>query len=66
MRQVGGGRSISSELIMYDGGKSSVLLLPLVARCLDTIYVCIWRMFVFMYVVVTGGLWQSLLCCEYC
>ena len=25
----------------------SILLLPLVARCLETIDVCIWRMFVF-------------------
>ena len=30
----------------------SILLLPLVARCLETIYVCIWHMFVFMSVVV--------------
>ena len=29
----------------------------LVARCLETIYVCIWRMFVFMSVVVIG--WGS-------
>ena len=28
------------------------MLLPLVARCLETIDVCIWRMFVFMSVVV--------------
>ena len=35
----------------------SILLLPLVARCLETIYVCIWRMFVFMSVVVT--VWGS-------
>ena len=33
----------------------SILLLPLVARCLGTIDVCIWRMFVFMSVVVGGG-----------
>ena len=41
----------------------SILLLPLVARCLGTIDVCIWRMFVFMSVVVTvwgGGLWECL------
>ena len=31
----------------------SILLLLLVARCLETIDVCIWRMFVFMSVVVT-------------
>ena len=31
----------------------SILLLPLVARCLETIGVCVWHMFVFMSVVVT-------------
>ena len=41
-------RSISSELLMCGGGVHSILLLPLVARCLETIDVCIWRMFVFM------------------
>ena len=35
----------------------SILLLPLVAKCLETIDVCIWRMFVFMSVVVT--VWGS-------
>ena len=35
----------------------SILLLPLVARCLETIDVCTWRMFVFMSVVVT--VWGS-------
>ena len=40
----------------------SILLLPLVARCLKTIDVCIWRMFVFMSVVATvRGLWD--VCC---
>ena len=34
-----------------------ILLLPLVARCLETIDVCIWRMFVFMSVVLT--VWGS-------
>ena len=34
------------------GGVRSMLLLPLVVRCLETIDVCIWRMFVFMSVVV--------------
>ena len=43
--------SISSEVPMCGGGVRSILLLPLVARCLYTIYVCIWRMFVFMSVV---------------
>ena len=33
---------------MCGGGASSILLLPLVARYLETIDVCIWRMFVFM------------------
>ena len=40
--------SISSELLVCGGGVRSILLLPLVARCLETIDVCIWRMFVFM------------------
>ena len=44
--------SISSELLMCCGGVHSILLLPLVARCLETIDVCIWRIFVFMSVVV--------------
>ena len=35
------------------GGVRSILLLPLVVRCLETIDVCIWRMFVFMSCVVT-------------
>ena len=35
----------------------SILLLPLVARCLETIDVCIWHTFVFMSVVVT--VWGS-------
>ena len=50
-------RSISSELIMCGGGLRSIMLLPLVARCLETIDVCIWRMFVFMSVV--GIVWGS-------
>ena len=37
---------ISSDLRMCGGGVRSILLLPLVARCLETIDVCIWRMFV--------------------
>ena len=45
--------SISSERLMYRGGVRSILLLPLVASCLDTVDVCIWRMFVFTFVVVT-------------
>ena len=35
--------SISSELLMCGGGACSILLLSLVARCLETIDVCIWR-----------------------
>ena len=49
--------SLSSELLMCGGGVRSILLLPLVARCLETIDVCIWRMFVFVSVVVT--VWGS-------
>ena len=30
----------------------SILLFPLVARCIETIDICIWRMFVFMSVVM--------------
>ena len=33
--------SLSSELLMCGGGVHSILLLPLVARCLETIDVCI-------------------------
>ena len=38
---------------MCGGCVCSILLLPLVARSLETPNVCIWRMFVFMSVVVT-------------
>ena len=48
---------VSSELLGCGGGVRSILLLPLVARCLETIDVCIWRRFVFMSVVVT--VWGS-------
>ena len=41
--------STSSELLMCDEGVRSILLMRLVARCLETIDVCIWRTFVFMY-----------------
>ena len=40
--------SLSSELLMCGGG---------VARCIETIDVCIWRMFVFVSVIVT--VWGS-------
>ena len=42
---------------MCGGGVRSNLLLPPVARCLETIDICIWRMFVFMSVAVT--VWGS-------
>ena len=38
---------------MGGGGVRSIVLLSLVAGCLETIDVCIWRMFVLMSVVVT-------------
>ena len=41
------------------GGVRSILLFPLVARCIETIDVCIWRMFIFMSVVVT--VWGSVI-----
>ena len=50
---------LASTLCKYDLMKGnlfvlhSILLLPLVTRCIETIDVCIWRMFVFMSVVVT-------------
>ena len=49
--------SLYSELLMCGGGVRSIVLFPLVARCQETIDVCIWRMFVFMSVVVT--VWGS-------
>ena len=56
MRRVRRG-SLSSELLMCIGGVRCIVLLPRVARCIETIYVCIWRMFVFMSVVVS--VWGS-------
>ena len=44
---------MSSMLPMCEGGVRSMLSFLLVARCIETIVVCIWCMFVFMYVVVT-------------
>ena len=46
-----------SELPMCDGGVRSILLLPLVARCLEKKDVYVWPMFVFMSVVV--AVWKS-------
>ena len=52
---------------MCVGGVRGILLLPLVARCIETKEVCIWRIFVFMSVVVTvWGLWECLLCIGRC
>ena len=45
MRRVRRG-SLSSELLVCGGGVRSILILSLVDRCLETIDVCIWRMFV--------------------
>ena len=45
--------SISSEQLMCGGGVRSILLLPLVATCLETMEVRIWRIFTCMSVVVT-------------
>ena len=36
--------SISSELLMCGGGVRNIVLLSLVAGCIETIDVCIWRM----------------------
>ena len=38
--------SIYSELLMCGRGVRNILLLPLVARYLETIDACIWRKFV--------------------
>ena len=45
--------NISSKLIMCGGSVHSILLFIFVARCLETIDICIWGIFVFMSVVVT-------------
>ena len=61
MRRVRRG-SIYSELLVCGGGVRSILLLPLVARCIETIDVCIWRMFVIMSVVVTVWVCGNVCC----
>ena len=38
---------------MCGGGVCSILLLPIVARCIETIDVCMCRVFFCMYVIVT-------------
>ena len=52
--------SISSELLMCGRSMRSIFLFPLVDRCIETIYSCIWHMFVFMSVVVTV---RGYVCC---
>ena len=49
--------NISSKLLMCGGDVHSILLLPHVAGYLETIDVCIWRMFAFMSIVVI--VWES-------
>ena len=52
---------------MCDEGMRIILLLSRVARCLETIDICIWRMFVFISVVVAEwDLWECLLCNDRC
>ena len=46
-----------ATVLMCGGGVHSIVVLPLVARCLETIDVCIWIKFVFVFVVVT--VWGS-------
>ena len=59
--------SISSELLMCGGGVRSILLLSLVARCIETRGVCLWHMFVFMSALVTVlGYVECLLCSGRC
>ena len=49
---------------MCGGGvRSILLLLDLVARCLETLKVCIWRMFVFMSVVLIVWGPVRMFCC---
>ena len=49
--------SVYSGLLMCGEGVRSILLLFLVARCIETIDMCIWRMFDCMSIVVT--MWES-------
>ena len=51
--------SIASELLMSGGGVHSILLLPLVARCLETIDV-------YIYVVTVSRSVASLVCSGHC
>ena len=55
--------SITSELLKCDGAVHNIVLVPLMTRCLETLYACLWRIFVYMSVVVTVlGYVGSLLC----
>ena len=54
--------SISSELLMWGGSVRSVLLLLFVARCLETIDVCIWRMFVICLLLGLYGVCGNVCC----
>ena len=40
--------SIPSVLLMGGSSVHSILLLPLLARYIETIYVCIWRILVYV------------------
>ena len=51
--------SLSSVLLVCGGVVRSILLLPLVARCLETIGVCIWRTFIYIILLYYG-------CCSDC
>ena len=56
--------SISSELLMCGGGVRSILLLPIVTRCLETIDVCMYMVHVCCYVCYSdcvGGMLE--VCC---
>ena len=57
MRRVWWGKALFRAACVWWGVCAVFLLLSFVARCLETIDVCIWRMFVFMSVVVT--VWGS-------
>ena len=52
--------SLSSELLMCGGGVRSIPPFPPVARCPETIDVCIWRIFIFVSVVVSPNNSQTL------
>ena len=56
MRRVRRG-TISSELLMCGGGVCSILLLLLVARCMETIDM-------YLFFVCCGCMWECLLCTD--